>query len=125
VNKESKLLAEAYDLVNSKKRLLSGIKPEFQKLYIKDLEYFNGSYKDHADFLNKAQEMGHLNEDENSMPSTHGTPGYEGKEITLNQLNDYNSGNDVEDVFDMLYKGVKSGQISYDTFTAFMKSFIN
>lgn len=80
MNEDSKLLAEAYDLVNSKKRLLSRIKPEFQKLYIKDLEHFNGSYKDHTDFLNKAQEMGHLNEDENSISPTDGTPGDKGKE---------------------------------------------
>jgi hypothetical protein len=62
-SKDQLLLEEAYGEVSanqSKKRLLARIKPEFRKLYIKDLEHFNGSYRDHADFLNKAKEMGHL-----------------------------------------------------------------
>jgi hypothetical protein len=72
-----------------------------------------------------AEAYGEVAKENTPMPSTYGTPGYEGKEMTIDQLNDYNSQNDVEDVFDMLYKGVKSGQISYDTYTAFMKSFID
>ena len=64
-SKDQQLLEEAYGQTidktkQSKQRLLSRIKPEFQKLYIKDLEHFNGSYKDHTDFLSKAQEMCHL-----------------------------------------------------------------
>ena len=65
-SKDQTLLEEAYGEVSanqSNKRLLSRIKPEFRKLYIKDLEHFNGSYRDHADFLNKAKEMGHLVEE--------------------------------------------------------------
>jgi hypothetical protein len=59
------------------------------------------------------------------MPSTYGTPGYEGKEITIDQLYQYNSDNDPADTFDMLYKGIRSGQISYDTYAEFIMSFIN
>ena len=56
------------------------------------------------------------------MPSTHGEVGYEGKEITLQQLYQYNSDNDPWDTYDLLYKGVRSKQISYETFTEFMRS---
>ena len=59
------------------------------------------------------------------MPSTHGEAGYEGKEITLQQLYQYNSDNDLWDTYDLLYKGVSSKQISYETFTKFMQSFHN
>ena len=61
-SKDQQLLEEAYNEV-SKERLLSRIKPEFRKLYVKDLEHFNGSYRDRADVLNKAKQMGHLVEE--------------------------------------------------------------
>jgi hypothetical protein len=72
-----------------------------------------------------AEAYGEVTKENIPMPSTHGTPGYKEEEITLDQLSDYNSENDIEDVLDMLYKGVRSGQISYDTYFAFMKSFIS
>ena len=50
----------ATDIEQIKQKLLSRIKPEFQRFYIADLEYFNGSYKDRVDVLRKAEELGHL-----------------------------------------------------------------
>jgi len=45
------------------------------------------------------------------------------EEITLQDLFDYNNDFDIEDVWDKVYKGVRSGQISYDTYSAFMRTF--
>ena len=62
-----------------------------------------------------------LNEE---MPATHGEQGYNEEEITYDQLVAYNNDYGIEDVFDMIYKGVNSGQISYDTYTKFMRTVI-
>lgn len=75
MTKDYRLLAEAYGNVNktleqSRQRLLSRIKPEFQKLYIADLKHFNGSYRDHMDILRKAEEMGHLAEQKKDTEGT-------------------------------------------------------
>jgi hypothetical protein len=72
-SKDQQLLEEAYNEV-SKERLLSRIKPEFRKLYVKDLEHFNGSYRDRADVLNKAKQMGHLVEEAYEMVCENGIP---------------------------------------------------
>ena len=72
-----------------------------------------------------AEAYGEVAKENIPMPSTHGTPGYEGKEITIDQLYQYNSNNDPADTFELLYKGIKSGQISYDTYAEFIMSFIN
>ncbi len=72
-----------------------------------------------------AEAYGEVAKENTTMPPTHGTPGYEGKEITIDQLYQYNSDNDPADVWDMVYKGVRSGQISYDTYATFVMSVIN
>jgi hypothetical protein len=64
-----------------------------------------------------------ISSEQSPLPATHGEGGYEGKEITLQHLFQYNSDNDSEDTYDLLYKGVSSKQISYETFTEFMRSF--
>tara|TARA_R110000868_G_scaffold103681_8_gene285361 strand:+ start:1907 stop:2338 length:432 start_codon:yes stop_codon:yes gene_type:complete len=62
---------KATGIDQSKQRLLSRIKPEFQNQY-KDLD-FNGSYRDHADILNKAEELGHLKPEASSSTNSEAT----------------------------------------------------
>lgn len=63
-----------------------------------------------------------ISAEESSLPATHGEGGYEGKEITLQHLYQYNKDNDPLDTYDLLYKGISSKQISYETFTKFIKA---
>jgi hypothetical protein len=111
--KDSNLLAEAYQQVLKEESRYSYYNPSHAK-YLKP----NPEEKSSEETVLNSPEPG------NKMPATHGEQGYNEEEITYDQLVAYNNDYDIEDVFDMIYKGVNSGQISYDTYTKFMRTVI-
>jgi len=105
MNKESNLIFEAY-----------------QKVVENNEQNINGQFN--PMHRNYKPEPGEEGSELEHMPATHGEQGYNEEEITYDQLVAYNNDYDIEDVFDMIYKGVNSGQISYDTYTKFMRTVI-